>query len=245
MSFIESSAKDTSCGTAVSSPCSSDCSCAAPVVVTLDGPAGVGKSTLAKRLAAALGVAYLDTGAMFRTIALGLARSNTTLEGEPLHARLGEFVFALQGSGESTKLLCNGTPVGQEIRSEEAGMMAAKVAQISEVREFLKEAQQRLGAGFSLVAEGRDMGTVVFPQARCKLFLDASPEIRAERRYKQLRAMGKPCDLAELAEQIRQRDTEDRTRALAPLKPADDARIIDTSGKNIDVVFAEIMQAVG
>ncbi len=214
----------------------------APSIITLDGPAGVGKSTLAKRVAGALGFAYLDTGAMFRTIALGLEEHGAPVHGAQLEARLQEFRFALRGAGAETTLLCNGREMGAAIRTEEAGMLAAKVAQVPEVRAFLKTAQQELGRAFSLVAEGRDMGTVVFPGARCKIFLDAAPEVRAKRRYLQLREMGKECDLAELTEQIRLRDAEDRGRVLAPLKAADDAHIIDTSDKDIEGVFKAIME---
>lgn len=219
-----------------------------PLVVTLDGPAGVGKSTLAKRLAEALSVAYLDTGAMFRAIALHLSRlpgSGGADADAPIAAGvLKDCIFALEGSGAETRLLYNGKALGMEIRTEEVGMKASNIAKRPEVREFLKTAQRTLGARFSLVAEGRDMGTVVFPGAACKIFLDASPEVRAERRYKQLQEMGEPCDLATLAEQIRQRDEQDRNRAVAPLRPADDAVIVDTSGRNIDEVFAAVMDAV-
>jgi cytidylate kinase len=222
-----------------------------PFIVTMDGPAGVGKSTLAKRVAEALGVAYLDTGAMFRTVALHTAKSlgkaktlETPVEGPALQALLKQCVFSLQGSGDRTRLLCNNRAVGDEIRSEEAGMMAAKIAQSPQVREFLKQTQRRLGRDFSLLAEGRDMGTVVFPEALCKIFLDAAPEIRAERRYRQLQSMGEPADLAVLIRQIRQRDDEDRNRAIAPLRPADNAHIIDTSHKDMDQVFEIIMRTV-
>jgi len=221
---------------------------ARPFIVALDGPAGVGKSTLAQRVAEALGVAYLDTGAMFRTVALHVTKSLgsiSTAEGPELQALLEQCLFSLQGVGDQTRLLCNGRAVGDEIRSEEAGMMAAKIAQTPQIREFLKQAQQRLGKDFSLVAEGRDMGTVVFPEAVCKIFLDAAPEIRAMRRYKQLQNMGEATDLATLTEQIRLRDNEDRNRAIAPLRPAEDAHIIDTSHADMDQVFALIMQVVG
>jgi cytidylate kinase len=124
-------------------------------------------------------------------------------------------------------------------------MMAAKIARTPQVREFLKQAQQRLGKNFSLVAEGRDMGTVVFPEAVCKIFLDAAPEVRAMRRYRQLQDMGEATDLAALTRQIRLRDDEDRNRAIAPLRPAGDAHIIDTSHTDMDQVFALVMQAVG
>lgn len=216
-------------------------------ILTIDGPAGVGKSTLAKRVASALGVAYLDTGAMFRTIGLGLARTVPgrddlrNLTGEPLQEALQAFHFTLEGSGEDTVLSCNGQAVGLEVRTEEAGMTAAAIAVLPEVRDFLKQAQQELGERFSLVAEGRDMGTVVFPEAVCKIFLDATPEVRALRRFLQLQELGTPADIDVLTRQIQERDDQDRNRAIAPLKPADDAMRIDTSNLTVDEVFVAIV----
>ena len=215
-------------------------------IITLDGPAGVGKSTLAARVAEELGIACLDTGAMFRVVALHLAAGQASLPGqeEELAQRLKECSFSLRGVGRQSRLFCNGKPVGEEIRSEEAGMLAAQVALFPVVRDFLRDAQQRLGEGRPLVAEGRDMGTVVFPAARCKIYLEADPEIRAARRCAQLREKGLSCDMAALAGQIRSRDARDRDRPIAPLRPAADACRIDTSAKDIDAVFAEIMRAV-
>lgn len=223
-------------------------------IVTIDGPAGVGKSTLAKRLAASLGVAYLDTGAMFRTLALYLdgkgwrpqkpAGSGPAAGDSRLAELLADCVFTLRGAGEKTELLCNGLPMGDAIRTEEAGMMAADIAVLPQVRDSLKAAQQSLGRTFSLVAEGRDMGTAVFPGAARKIFLEADPEIRAGRRCLQLQEMGRACDLAELTEQIRRRDEQDKSRAVAPLRPAGDAVIIDTSRLTIDEVFAAILRAM-
>lgn len=216
-------------------------------ILTIDGPAGVGKSTLAKRVASALGVAYLDTGAMFRTIGLGLARTVSggddlrNLTGAPLQEALQAFRFTLEGSGEDTILSCNGQAVGLEVRSEEAGMTAAAIAVLPEVRDFLKQTQQELGKRFSLVAEGRDMGTVVFPEAVCKIFLDATPEVRALRRFLQLQELGMLADLDVLTRQIKERDDQDRNRAIAPLKPADDALRIDTSNLTVDEVFVAIV----
>ncbi|MCK9241026.1 (d)CMP kinase [Desulfocurvus sp.] len=217
----------------------------APRIVTLDGPAGVGKTTLARRVAEALGLAYLDTGAMFRATALALGPGARELPGAGLRARLEGLAFGLEGRGAASALRLNGRPVGEEIRTEQVGMLASDVATLPEVREFLKAAQRAVGRATALVAEGRDMGTVVFPEAAHKFFLDAAPEIRARRRCEQLRALGAPADLDAVTAQIRARDHQDRTRAVAPLRPAEDALVIDTGPLDIDGVFAAIMAALG
>lgn len=217
----------------------------APRIVTLDGPAGVGKTTLARRVAEALGLAYLDTGAMFRATALALGPGARELPGAGLRARLEGLAFGLEGRGAASALRLNGRPVGEEIRTEQVGMLASDVATLPEVREFLKAAQRAVGQATALVAEGRDMGTVVFPEAAHKFFLDAAPEIRARRRCEQLRALGAPADLDAVTAQIRARDHQDRTRAVAPLRPAEDALVIDTGPLDIDGVFAAIMAALG
>lgn len=212
-------------------------------IITLDGPAGVGKSTLAKRLATILGIPYLDTGAMFRTIALRLGPGAETLPEDELRARCNAFRFKLQGGGEGSVLLCNDVPVGREIRTEEVGRLASRLATSTVVRDYLKEAQRSLGES-GLVAEGRDMGTVVFPTARFKFFLDARPEVRGMRRFEELQAKGEPADLAQITEMIRQRDDMDRNRAVAPLKPAADAVIVDTSDLDIDGVLKVLTDTV-
>ena len=212
-------------------------------IVTLDGPAGVGKSTLARKLAAALGIPYLDTGAMFRRLALEL-RGNADLSAQELREVFaGLHVSLIVEKGES-RLFCGGVAVGNEIRTEQVGLWAARIAGNPVVREVLKEAQRAVGAQASLVVEGRDMGTEVFPDAGCKFFLDASPEVRALRRLKELETRGENCDLADLAANIRERDTLDRERAIAPLRPADDAVIVDTSELDIQGVFAVLMSHV-
>jgi len=211
-------------------------------VITLDGPAGVGKSTLAKRVAEELGVAYLDTGAMFRTIANTLGPEGLTLPRPAMEAELAKLRFSLSGSGAATVLSCNGIPTGRDIRTEEVGMLASRYATLPAVRAYLKKAQQALGAGYDLVAEGRDMGTAVFPSASDKFFLDASPEVRAERRAKQLAETGVTEDLAKVTARIKERDEQDRNRAIAPLVAAKDAVVIDTSRLDIDGVFNAIMR---
>jgi len=217
---------------------------AAPLIITLDGPAGVGKTTLARRVAQALGVAYLDTGAMFRVTALKLGLGSWDLPGDVLAAKLAGVTFGLSGAGGDSRLLCDGEPVGDEVRTEEVGMWASNLAARPEVRECQKAAQRAIGARTPLVAEGRDMGSVVFPNARRKFFLDADPRIRAERRVAQLREMGLEADLTDVEESIRARDAQDRNRPVAPLGPAPDAVVIDTSGMNLEAVFQRVMREI-
>lgn len=217
----------------------------APLIVTLDGPAGVGKSTLAKRLAGELGIAFLDTGAMFRAAAYTLGEGAWDWTQGILQQKLGDFEFSLRGSGAETELLLNGKPLPEAIRSEEAGRWASQLAVVPSVRAYMKMAQIFLGQTTSLVAEGRDMGTVVFPGARCKFFLDADPEERARRRCRQLEAQGKPADLKAIAASIRQRDEQDRNRSIAPLKPAPDAMLVDTTHLTEGEVLETILAAVG
>ncbi len=216
----------------------------AAVVVTLDGPAGVGKTTLARAVAEALGVFYMDTGAMFRCLALRLGPGAEQLPPEKLREACGRWTFSLEGQGNGTRLLCNGEPVGDEIRTERVGMLASRIAAVPVVREVLLEAQRSLASAGSLVAEGRDMGTEVFPRARHKFFLDAAPEVRARRRLLELRQRGEEADVDELAAQIRRRDDQDRNRAVAPLRPATDAVVIDTSALNIDEVRELILRRI-
>ncbi|MBR4742081.1 MAG: (d)CMP kinase [Desulfovibrio sp.] len=204
-------------------------------VVTIDGPAGVGKTTLAQQLATKLGFAYMDTGAMFRALALYLGdfqKNAINLETE-----LTKYTFSLHGSGEQTRLLCNNKPLGQEIRTEEVGMRASSLATIACVRRYLSHVQRTLGATTKLVAEGRDMGTVIFPTAQFKFFLDATPEIRAQRRLNDPKVKQEGVCLEELTRAIQKRDEQDRNRSLSPLKPAPDAIIIDTSTLNIEEVL--------
>lgn len=215
-----------------------------PLIVTIDGPAGVGKSTMAKQLARHLSIPYLDTGAMFRSIAWKLGEGAWEWDESQIQTALDGMKFGLSGIGEDSVLTLNGTPIGSEIRTEQVGMWASNIATLPVIRTFLKTAQQHLGERFSLVAEGRDMGTVIFPDAPHKFFLDASVEERANRRFKQLSSMNKPADLDELKKQIAKRDNQDRNRAVAPLKAADDAMTIDSTEMNKEQVFTVLKDGV-
>ncbi len=216
----------------------------ARLLVTIDGPAGAGKTTVSRRAAGALGVAYLDTGAMFRALALRLGQGGHTLPEAVIDQRLADIAFSLRGSGADTTLLVDGEPLPDAARTEQVGNWASNLAVLPVVRARLRAAQQRLGRETALLAEGRDMGTVVFPHAPYKFFLDASPEVRARRRQQQLAALGAPADYAEILEGIRRRDAQDRTRTEAPLAPAPDAVVIDTSAMAEDQVLARILEVV-
>ncbi|WP_022661155.1 (d)CMP kinase [Paucidesulfovibrio longus] len=214
------------------------------IVVTLDGPAGVGKSSMARELSEALAIPYLDTGAMFRAVAWKLGEGSWDWDEERLRAALKDVSFELHGSGGSSGLSLNGALIGDEIRSERVGMWASNVARLPVVREYMKAAQRAIGERSSLVAEGRDMGSVVFPRATVKFFLDADVRERARRRYEQLREMNEPADMDDLAESIRARDEQDRNRAVAPLRPAEDAVLVDTTHINKEQVAALLLSAV-
>lgn len=211
-----------------------------PQIITIDGPAGVGKSSIAKILARDLGLAYLDTGAMYRT--LGLHLDDAALDGHEAQRQtiMSGLSFQLAGQGDGSRLTVNGLPVGEEIRSEEVAARASRLAVLPDVRRFLQSAQQRIGEATALVCEGRDMGTKVFPQARYKFFLDAAPEVRAQRRFLQLKAQGRPADLELILSQIIARDEQDRNRPVDPLRPAADAIIVDTGPLDIFGVVAAL-----
>jgi cytidylate kinase len=219
-------------------------------IITIDGPSGAGKSTISKLLAARLHYTYLDTGAMYRVVGLQVARSGLDLEVDGAREKLVELLAGLEmtlapgGEDQETRAFLKGEDVSGLIRTPEMAMVASRVSAEQEVRKKLTEMQRAIGTKGAIVAEGRDMGTIVFPEARYKFFLDASPEERARRRQKQLQEQGCKVDYDEILTQIRKRDRDDSTRSLAPLKPAPDAIVIDTSQMSIDEVVSFMLAAV-
>ncbi|MGB3649228.1 MAG: (d)CMP kinase [Desulfobulbales bacterium] len=219
-------------------------------IVTIDGPSGAGKSTISKLLAAELHYTYLDTGAMYRVVGLQVERSGFDLEAENGRETLVQLLATLEMTlapgeeGEETRVFLHGEDVSDAIRTPEMAMVASRVSAEPEVRKKLTEMQRAIGQNGAIVAEGRDMGTIVFPEARFKFFLDATPAERAKRRQQQLMEQGKRVEYGELLTQIQKRDRDDSSRALAPLKPAPDAVVIDSSEMSIDEVVSFMLKTV-
>jgi cytidylate kinase len=212
-------------------------------VITVDGPSGVGKGTISHLLAKKLGWHFLDSGALYRLTALAATHHGVALDDEPAVAAIARELaveFLAADNGEVQVMLEN-QDVTNDIRTEAAGNNASRVAVLPAVREALLQRQRDFAEAPGLIADGRDMGTTVFPQAARKFFLTASAAVRAERRYKQLKEKGFDANLISLIEEIEQRDERDRSRSASPLRPADDAVAIDTSDKSIDEVFAEVL----
>ncbi len=216
-------------------------------VITVDGPSGSGKGTLCQRLAQHLGWSLLDSGALYRLVGLAGVKHGIELGSEePLSelARDLDVRFEPGAPGEPTAVILEGEDVSDEVRSESTGELASQVAVLPGVREALLGRQKAFASAPGLVADGRDMGTVVFTDAPLKIFLVASAEERAERRYKQLINKGESVSLAALLEDIRARDKRDSEREVAPLKPAEDAVVVDSSGLGIDEVFEQVLALV-
>ncbi|HIJ89453.1 MAG: (d)CMP kinase [Desulfobulbaceae bacterium] len=218
----------------------------AKAIVTIDGPSGAGKSTISRGLAAKLHFTYLDTGAMYRAVGLALERQGIDLaDTASLKRCLDEIELTLAPNGDDdVRVLLNGEDVSQAIRTPEMGMVASRVSADPLVREKLTALQRQLGEKGGIVAEGRDMGTVVFPKAASKFFLNASAEERARRRCKQLAEKGQIVDFQEILDQISKRDYDDSRRQLAPLKPADDAIIVDSSSMGPEAVIEFMLASI-
>ena len=220
-------------------------------VVTIDGPSGAGKSTISRLLAARLDYTYLDTGAMYRAVAFKVKQAGLDLEEAAARAALPGLLATIDitlapaaSPDDDARVFVNGEEVSNVIRTAEMGMVASRVSAEAVVREKLTEMQRRLGGKGGIVAEGRDTGTVVFPRAQYKFYLDANPEERARRRRLQLKEKGQEVDYRILLEQITKRDSDDSARSLAPLKPAPDAVIVDTSSMSIEAVVSHMLEKI-
>lgn len=208
-------------------------------VIAIDGPSASGKGTVAQEVARELGFHYLDSGALYRLVALAAMQRNVDLENE---SDVSNIALNINASFDADAVRLEGRVVTDEIRSETVGVAASKVAALSKVRAALLKRQRTFRQPPGLVAEGRDMGSVVFPDAVFKVFLTATAEERAQRRYKQLMEKGMSANMAALLQDIRERDARDSTRAVAPLRKCDDAVEIDTTGLTVAAVAAQILE---
>lgn len=217
----------------------------AVTVITVDGPSGSGKGTVANALARMLGFHYLDSGALYRAVALLALEASVDLDDEPALVALAdsfeiEFVPNPEDRAEPASVVLNGYNVDAALRTETTGEAASRIARLRPVRAALLARQRAFARPPGLVADGRDMGTVVFPDAPHKFFVTASPEARAARRYKQLKEKGISVSLRDLAREVARRDQRDQSRSVAPLRPADDALIIDSTNMSAAEVFAQM-----
>jgi cytidylate kinase len=212
------------------------------LTIAIDGPAGSGKSSLAKRVAQTLGYLYLDSGAMYRALALKALREKIALDdfaaleqlARGTHIELKPPTAEQEAAGSKNRVFLDAAEVTQEIRSAEVAQAASRLATIAGVREILVAEQQRAGAGGGVVMEGRDIGTVVFPRAELKIFLEAAPEVRAERRWKEHQEKGETMTLGQVLEEVRERDRRDRERKVSPLVRAVDAVLVDNTAMDAE-----------
>ncbi len=213
-------------------------------VLALDGPSGSGKGTVGQALAERLGWHFLDSGALYRVLGIAAAAKGEATLADSVTlaeiARTMDIRFVPQPGGAPVRVVLNGTDIGDRLRTEDSGRLASIVAAVPAARAALLDKQHAFRQAPGLVADGRDMGTTVFPDAILKIFITASPEVRAERRYKQLKEKGFDANLRRLLDEIRDRDARDAARAASPLKPAADACILDTSSLSISDVVDRI-----
>lgn len=212
-----------------------------PLIVTIDGPAGAGKTTISKRLAEQLGYRYLDTGALYRGIAMAALNAGIEPDNDQALAELCPTIQLDIGEHDGEfRLLLNQADISDRIRTDQISMLASAISAREVVRRFLLDIQRDIGNKKKIVAEGRDMGTVVFPDAEVKFFLDADPQVRARRRHAELVARNGDACLQEVAKDMARRDQNDRTRSLAPLKPASDAVRVNSTDLSIPNVVAKL-----
>ena len=215
------------------------------ISIAIDGPAGAGKSTIAKKVAAELSYIYVDTGAMFRAMALYLLREGVAAEDSAaISDKCREADITIRHENGAQIVLLNGEDVGGYIRTQEVGEMASKSSVNPDVRQKLLELQRKLAAEENVVMDGRDIGTVVLPDAPVKIYLTASAEVRADRRWKELKQKGQETPYETVLAEIKERDYRDMNREIAPLRPADDAVTVDSSDMTIPEVVEAIMKIV-
>ena len=212
-----------------------------PLIIAIDGPSGAGKGTIARAIARELGYRHIDSGAMYRAVGWKAIRDGVPLDNEAAVAALAE---GSRIDVSSTAITIDDADVTRAIRTPEIDRAAAAVARLPRVRAVLVDRQRQLGAGGGIVMEGRDIGTVVFPDADVKVYLDASPEERARRRASDPAHTGVPAAVSDVATLLTQRDEIDRTRAASPLYAAQDALVVDTTGKDVDTVVNEVLTLV-
>ena len=211
--------------------------------IAIDGPAGAGKSTVAKLVADRLGYLYIDTGAMYRAAALlALEQGVSFDDAEGLTSLIRGNDITLDPASSGCRVLINGRDVSRDIRLPEVGNAASPVSAVAEVRRLLVAMQQELAARRPVVMDGRDIGTVVLPDAACKIFLTASPRVRAQRRAKELLQKGLTVDIDQVEREIRERDERDSTRSASPLRQAEDAVLVDSSDMGIEEVVSRIIE---
>lgn len=214
-------------------------------VITIDGPSGSGKGTIAKKIAHRLGWHYLDSGALYRVLGFAVLQNNVDPDDhEQLKDLLAKLKIRIEIHGDDCNIYIGNTEISGKIRSEEVGHISSKISALPFVREALLEKQREFRQEPGLVTDGRDMGTVIFKDAELKIFMVADPKERAQRRYSELKNQGNDVSLPEIEQQLASRDQRDQQRAIAPTKPAQDAVIIDTTGKTIVEVQDEVMQHV-
>lgn len=214
------------------------------IIIAIDGPAGAGKSTIAKKVAARLGYAYIDTGAMYRTVTLCFLESSQPFSEEAVTHIANRIDIAFQYRDGVNRVFVDGREVTDEIRSLEVSQNVSKVAAVGGVRTAMVAAQRKIGEKGGVVMDGRDIGTVVLPKATVKIFLTATPEVRAKRRTDELIAKGQKADYNKILKDIQQRDYQDTHRAIAPLKMARDSVRLDTSELDIDGVIAAMKEII-
>jgi cytidylate kinase len=215
------------------------------LIIAIDGPSAAGKSTLAKRLAKELGFTYMDTGAMYRALALKVLREGIDIGNDGMLTQLiGSTEIDLVETGGKLRVLLDGEDVSELIRTPEVSQMASKASALKTVRQWMLVLQRALGQRGDVVAEGRDIGTVVFPDAEVKIYLDASAQERARRRVKELRRAGRQVSLDETLREMVERDKRDSERDLAPLSKADDAVAIDSSALDAEALAQTVMQEI-